>query len=76
MVQGAMIGVIGTLAGVGLGVLLGLNVDTVVPALERVLGFKFLAKDVYYIAELPSDVRARAGVVHVLQTITDRNNFV
>jgi len=59
MVQGAMIGVIGTLAGVGLGVLLGLNVDTVVPALERVLGFKFLAKDVYYIAELPSDVQLR-----------------
>jgi len=59
MVQGAMIGVIGTLAGVVLGVLLGLNVDTVVPALERVLGFKFLAKDVYYIADLPSDVQLR-----------------
>ena len=59
MVQGAMIGVIGTLAGVLLGVLLGLNVDTVVPALEHVLGFKFLAKDVYYISELPSDVQAR-----------------
>ncbi|MCG6952460.1 MAG: lipoprotein-releasing ABC transporter permease subunit [Betaproteobacteria bacterium] len=57
MVQGAMIGVIGTLTGVVLGVLLGLNVDTVVPALERVLGFKFLAKDVYYIADLPSDVQ-------------------
>jgi len=59
MVQGAMIGVIGTLTGVVLGVLLGLNVDTVVPALERVLGFKFLAKDVYYIADLPSDVQLR-----------------
>jgi lipoprotein-releasing system permease protein len=59
MVQGALIGVIGTLAGVVLGVLLGLNVDTVVPAIERVLGFKFLAKDVYFIAELPSDVQLR-----------------
>jgi lipoprotein-releasing system permease protein len=59
MVQGAMIGVIGTLVGVVLGVLLALNVDTVVPALEHVLGFKFLAKDVYYISELPSDVQAR-----------------
>ena len=59
MVQGAMIGVIGTLTGVVLGVLLGLNVDTVVPLIERVLGFKFLAKDVYYIADLPSDVQAR-----------------
>lgn len=59
IVQGALIGVIGTLAGVALGVLLGLNVDTVVPAIERLLGFKFLAKDVYYIADLPSDVQAR-----------------
>jgi len=59
MVQGALIGVIGTLVGVVLGVLLGLNVDTVVPAIERVLGFKFLAKDVYYLADLPSDVQPR-----------------
>ncbi|MEJ2173889.1 MAG: lipoprotein-releasing ABC transporter permease subunit [bacterium] len=59
IVQGALIGVIGTLAGVALGVLLGLNVDTVVPAIERLLGFKFLAKDVYYIADLPSDVQLR-----------------
>ena len=39
--------------------LLGLNVDTVVPAIERLLRFKFLAKDVYYLADLPSDVQAR-----------------
>jgi len=57
MIQGAMIGVIGTLAGVALGVLAGFNVDTVVPFIEQVLGFKFLAKDVYYISELPSDVQ-------------------
>jgi len=59
VVQGAMIGVIGTLAGVAGGVLLGWNVDTVVPALENALGFKFLSKDVYYIADLPSDVQLR-----------------
>ncbi|HEX2566578.1 MAG TPA: lipoprotein-releasing ABC transporter permease subunit [Burkholderiales bacterium] len=57
MIQGSVIGVIGTLIGVVGGVLLGLNIDTVVPALEHVLGFKFLAKDVYYISELPSDVQ-------------------
>jgi lipoprotein-releasing system permease protein len=57
MVQGALIGVIGTVSGVLLGVLLGYNIDTVVPALEQVLGFKFLAKDVYYISDLPSDVQ-------------------
>ncbi len=59
MVQGALIGVIGTVAGVVLGVLIGFNVDTVVPAIEQVLGFKFLAKDVYYISDLPSDVQLR-----------------
>jgi len=58
MVQGALIGVIGTAAGVLLGVLLAFNVDTVVPFIEHLLGFKFLAKDVYYISELPSDVQS------------------
>src|SRR5512134_1890882 len=59
VVQGAMIGVIGTLLGVVGGVLLGWNVDTVVPAIENTLGFKFLSKDVYYISDLPSDVQLR-----------------
>jgi len=59
MIQGAMIGVIGTLIGLVGGVLLALNVGTVVPAIEHVLGFKFLAKDVYYISDLPSDVQWR-----------------
>jgi lipoprotein-releasing system permease protein len=59
VVQGAMIGVIGTLLGVVGGVLLGWNVDTVVPAIENALGFKFLSKDVYYISDLPSDVQLR-----------------
>jgi lipoprotein-releasing system permease protein len=57
MVQGTLIGVIGTFAGLVGGVLLGLNVATVVPFIESVLGFKFLAKDVYYISDLPSDVQ-------------------
>jgi lipoprotein-releasing system permease protein len=57
MVQGTLIGVIGTFAGLIGGVLLGLNVATVVPFVESVLGFKFLAKDVYYISDLPSDVQ-------------------
>jgi lipoprotein-releasing system permease protein len=57
MVQGALIGVIGTLSGLVLGVLVGFNVDTVVPFVEHLLGFKFLAKDIYYISDLPSDVQ-------------------
>jgi lipoprotein-releasing system permease protein len=70
MVQGAMIGVIGTIVGVAGGVLLALNVDTVVPFIESLLGFKFLAKDVYYISDLPSEVRlddvATIGVVSLV----------
>jgi len=56
VVQGAVIGVLGTLLGVAGGVILALNVETVVPALEQALGFKFLAKDVYLIPDLPSEV--------------------
>ena len=57
VVHGALIGGIGLLLGVGGGIALALNVDVVVPALESLLGTHFLAKDVYYITELPSDLR-------------------
>ncbi len=57
IIQGTLIGVIGLVLGIGGGVALALNVEVVVPALERVLGFQFLAKDVYYISDLPSDLR-------------------
>jgi lipoprotein-releasing system permease protein len=56
IVQGTLIGVVGLLAGVAGGVALALNIDVVVPALERALGMQFLAKDVYYISDLPSDL--------------------
>jgi lipoprotein-releasing system permease protein len=56
MVQGAVIGVLGTLLGAAGGLALAFNIDTVVPALEAVLGFKFLSKDVYLIPDLPSQV--------------------
>jgi lipoprotein-releasing system permease protein len=49
--------VTGTLIGVVGGVLLGLNIDVVVPALERIFSVQFLSKDVYYISDLPSDVQ-------------------
>jgi len=57
IVQGVVIGVVGTLLGSGSGILLALNLDVVVPFIERMLGIQFLAKDVYYITELPSDLR-------------------
>ena len=59
IIQGALIGVVGTVAGLLLGVVVALNIDVVVPAIENVLGFKFLAKDVYYISDLPSDLQLR-----------------
>jgi len=58
LIQGALIGLMGTLAGVIGGVLLAANVDVVVPFIESVFGFKFLSKDVYQISELPSELRA------------------
>jgi len=58
VVQGAVIGSIGTLAGVVAGILLALNVDTVMPWLEHTFHFHVLASDVYYISELPSDLHA------------------
>ena len=64
VIQGALIGVIGTMIGVAGGVALALNVETVVPAIERTLGVTFLDKSIYYISDLPSDLQ-RADVVTV-----------
>ena len=57
MVQGILIGLIGTLVGVSGGVLLALNVETIVPVIEQAFGIQFLPADVYYISDLPSDLR-------------------
>ena len=57
IVQGVVIGVIGTLLGSLSGIVLALNLDVVVPFIERLFGVQFLAKDVYYITDLPSDLR-------------------
>ena len=57
IVQGVVIGVVGTLLGAFSGVVLALNLDVVVPFIEHLFGVHFLAKDVYYISELPSDLR-------------------
>jgi lipoprotein-releasing system permease protein len=55
MVQGAASGVIGTLSGVGLGLLVALNVDVIVPAIERLLHVSFLPGSIYLITRMPSD---------------------
>jgi len=58
IVQGALIGLIGTFAGVAGGLLLANNLDVIVPAIEGVIGVQFLPKDIYFISNLPSDPRA------------------
>ncbi len=57
MVQGALIGLIGLGLGVAGGVALALNIDTVVPAIERLFGIHFLSREVYFISDLPSDLQ-------------------
>ena len=57
IVQGSVVGVIGTALGMIGGVALALNVETLVPAIERLFHVQFLAPDVYYISDLPSDMR-------------------
>ena len=56
VVQGAIVGLIGTLLGVVGGVLLALNVADVVAGLEHVFGFQVLSKEIYFLTELPSDL--------------------
>jgi lipoprotein-releasing system permease protein len=57
MTQGSIIGVVGTLAGVALGVLFTVNLETIVSFMESTFGIKFLAADVYFISDLPADLR-------------------
>jgi lipoprotein-releasing system permease protein len=55
VVQGAMVGVIGTLAGLALGLGVAFNIDVIVPALEQLFHASFLPKDIYLISRMPSD---------------------
>ncbi len=76
-VQGSVIGVVGTLLGTALGLVLAFNVGTILPWLEATLHFKVMPGDVYYVTELPSEVHltdviaipAAALLVAVLATI-------
>jgi lipoprotein-releasing system permease protein len=74
MVQGVAIGLFGTLIGIAAGVALASNVEVVVPFIERLIGIKFLAPDVYYISDLPSqlewgDVLGTGVVAFLLATL-------
>jgi len=73
--QGALVGVVGTVAGVVAGVLGAWNVSAIAGLIERVTGFRFIAPDVYFISELPSrllwsDVWQVAGIALLLGLVS------
>jgi lipoprotein-releasing system permease protein len=59
MVQGTVIGVVGTLIGAVLGIIAALNISSWIASIEHLLGFKFLNADVYFIDYLPSQLMAQ-----------------
>jgi lipoprotein-releasing system permease protein len=77
IVQGTLIGLIGTLFGVIFGVLLALNVENLIAWLEQLIGYQFLPADVYYISSLPSElnwndvwvIAVTAFVLSILSTL-------
>jgi lipoprotein-releasing system permease protein len=56
IIQGLIIGIVGSVAGGILGVLASLNIDVIVPFFENLFGFKFFPADIYYISNIPSDL--------------------
>ena len=65
--QGTVIGAVGTLLGIGLGTLVATNLESIVAFVESVFGIKFLAADVYFISDLPSDLQK--GDVYLIGSI-------
>ena len=57
VLQGTLIGWMGAFIGIALGVMLSLNISTLAPALESLLGFQFMPADLYYLTALPSELR-------------------
>jgi lipoprotein-releasing system permease protein len=56
IIQGALVGIMGTLIGALIGILIALNIGTIVPIIEHLFHVQFLAKDVYMISEVPSQL--------------------
>ncbi|MCX8566702.1 MAG: lipoprotein-releasing system permease protein [Glomeribacter sp. 1016415] len=73
MVQGMTIGLFGTLLGVALGCLIAVNIPTIVPFIEHILGIRFLPPSIYFISELPSDLKlldvAKIGAISCLLSV-------
>lgn len=63
LVQGSLIGVVGTALGVAFGMLVAFNVDVIVPFIENLFGIEFLPQQIYFISQLPSEPQARDIIV-------------
>jgi lipoprotein-releasing system permease protein len=70
MIQGSVIGVVGTVLGVVGGILLASHIGSVVPFLEQLFGFSLFPSDIYYITELPSDLRSGDVVKFAVMSLT------
>ena len=81
MIQGSIIGVSGAILGAIGGVLLASNLDTIIPAIENLVGAKIFPEDIFYISQVPSDlqmpdvwiVTVLALVMAVLATVYPAN---
>ena len=69
VIQGSVIGVVGTLLGVIGGILLAMNIGSVVPFLEGLFGFSLFPSDIYYITELPSDLQSADVIKFALMSL-------
>jgi len=70
MIQGALVGLIGTALGVISGVVVALNVGVIVPVIEHLFGVQFLPKDIYLISAMPSDLRWHdVGVISLVAVL-------
>jgi lipoprotein-releasing system permease protein len=64
MTQGSIIGIVGTAAGVFFGVLIALNLESIVSFVEALFGIKLLAAEVYFISDLPAELQV-ADVIRI-----------
>jgi lipoprotein-releasing system permease protein len=69
IIQGALIGIIGTFFGSMLGIVIALNIDTIVPFIENLFQVQFLAKDVYYISDLPSKLEWGDAITIIITSV-------
>lgn len=69
LVQGAIIGVLGTFIGVSLGALVAYNIDVIVPFLERLTGQEFLPQQIYFISQMPSNPQVSDMVIIAITSL-------